>query len=362
MGIAVGIDLSVCPAHLKFATESRHLLVGRDRVIGLASLTVHNSQTVEEERAIAAVRIRVLAVGHGGRGQHRLQHLDGVIEAAQCIVVQRDVVAQLQVVIGNQGLGFLQRRQRLLVISLLPLDLSLMDQRLRILRIGGKNLRVNLGGGIHVSRGGQGCGEAAFRIGIVRIDIECCLIRRGRLLRLFELVVNACEREVHAAAALIRRHIGDHLGGFVELTLLGILARHTQHYFFIVAVDLLCRLKLLLGLGRVMVQTIELAQKQPVLQVIRLQFDDGFVLFDRGLQNVIGLGSLAVAQRAQVDPAQKHVRVEIVGVLVDLILRRGDRFADAAQTEVEIGDAVLQDRRSGIGVHRQLVLLDRLSG
>ena len=100
-------------------------------VIGVVGLTVHDSQAVEEERTIAAVRIRILAVRHGGRGKNRFQHLDGLIEAAQCIIVQSDVIAELQIVIGDKGLRFLQRGQRLLVVALLALDLRLVDQGLR---------------------------------------------------------------------------------------------------------------------------------------------------------------------------------------------------------------------------------------
>ena len=56
------------------------------------------------------------------------------------------------------------------------------------------------------------------------------------------------------------------------------------------------------------------------------------------------LRALHIAQRAQVDPAQQRVGVDVVGMLVDLLLRGGDGLADAAELEVEVGEAVLQHR------------------
>ena len=50
------------------------------------------------------------------------------------------------------------------------------------------------------------------------------------------------------------------------------------------------------------------------------------------------------------------------GILLHLILGRVHCLTDAAQLEVEIGQAILQVLRGGIGAEGELVLLDRLGG
>ena len=51
-----------------------------------------------------------------------------------------------------------------------------------------------------------------------------------------------------------------------------------------------------------------------------------------------------------------------LGVLVDLLLGGGDGLADAAELEVKVGEAVLQQTELGSAFKRELVLLDRLAG
>ena len=147
-----------------------------------------------------------------------------------------------------------------------------------------------------------------------------------------------------------------------EVALLGVEARHVEHDLLIVAVDLLCGLELCFGFGGVVVEAVELAEQKPGLQIVGLQLGDDLVLLDGGLEDVAGLLALAVAERAQVDAAEEHVSFDVVRVLVDLVLRGGDGLADAAQAKVEVGDAVLKDAGVGVGVERQLVLLDGLRG
>ena len=54
------------------------------------------------------------------------------------------------------------------------------------------------------------------------------------------------------------------------------------------------------------------------------------------------------------------MRLNVVGFLADLVLRGGHRLADAADLEVEIGEAVLEQSGVRVGVERELVLLHRL--
>ncbi len=71
---------------------------------------------------------------------------------------------------------------------------------------------------------------------------------------------------------------------------------------------------------------------------------------------------LHVAERAEVDLAEQGVGFDVVGVLVDLLLCGGDGFADAAELEVEVGEAILEEGGVGVGVEGELVLLDGLGG
>ena len=64
------------------------------------------------------------------------------------------------------------------------------------------------------------------------------------------------------------------------------------------------------------------------------------------------------AQRAQVDAPQQLVRFDIVGRALQQLPRRALGLARAAGAEVQVGQRMVQLRRSGVGVQRQLVLLD----
>jgi hypothetical protein len=71
---------------------------------------------------------------------------------------------------------------------------------------------------------------------------------------------------------------------------------------------------------------------------------------------------LHVVERTEVDLAEQDVRGEIAGILLDLLLRGGDRLTDAPDLEIKIGQAILEVLRGGIGVERELVFFNGLSG
>ena len=56
------------------------------------------------------------------------------------------------------------------------------------------------------------------------------------------------------------------------------------------------------------------------------------------------------------------MRIQVVRVLLELILRNLDGFADAAELEVQFCQAVLQIGGVRVSVECELVLLDRLRG
>ena len=69
-----------------------------------------------------------------------------------------------------------------------------------------------------------------------------------------------------------------------------------------------------------------------------------------------------IAERTQVHLAQQGVRFDVVGILLDLILRGVDCLADAADLEIQVGETVLEELRCRIGVERELVLFHGLRG
>ena len=93
-----------------------------------------------------------------------------------------------------------------------------------------------------------------------------------------------------------------------------------------------------------MVEAVELAEEEVGLDVVRLELDELLVLADGELQHLSRLLGLHVAERAEIDLAEQRVRLDIGGVLVDLILRGGDGLTDAAEFEVEVGETILQER------------------
>ena len=67
-----------------------------------------------------------------------------------------------------------------------------------------------------------------------------------------------------------------------------------------------------------------------------------------------------VAERAEIDTAEQLVGADVIRVLGDLVLSRGDGFADSAEGEVEFGEAVLQHAGLGVYAQGELVFFDSL--
>ena len=71
---------------------------------------------------------------------------------------------------------------------------------------------------------------------------------------------------------------------------------------------------------------------------------------------------VSYSEGAEVDLAQESVGLDVVGVFRSLVLCGGDGFADAAEAEVKVGEAVLERGGGWVGVEGELVLFDGLGG
>ena len=110
---------------------------------------------------------------------------------------------------------------------------------------------------------------------------------------------------------------------------------------------------------------VELAQDHAILDALGPQGDDFLVFRNRLIQQNAGRrnrgwGILPLAQLAQIDAPQQPVRVNVAGIALEQFARHALRIACTAKVEIKLGQAVVQLRRSRIGVQRQLVLLDCL--
>ena len=109
----------------------------------------------------------------------------------------------------------------------------------------------------------------------------------------------------------------------------------------------------------------ELAQQHTILDALRIERDDLGEFGDRLVQRIAGgryrgWSVLLFAQLAQVDAPQQLVRVEVVGRALEQFARHALGLADAPYAKVQIGQRIVQLRRSRVGVQRQLVLFDGL--
>ena len=81
------------------------------------------------------------------------------------------------------------------------------------------------------------------------------------------------------------------------------------------------------------------------------------------LQNVVGTGAAGhVAERTQINAAEKLVGFEILGIALDDVLRFFDGVGDASGLDVEFGEAGGQEFRRGIGFDGETVFFRGLGG
>ena len=97
-----------------------------------------------------------------------------------------------------------------------------------------------------------------------------------------------------------------------------------------------------------------------VIHAVRLQADDLLILLDRELQDALGAAArLHIAQRAQIDPSEQAARFEIVGILLNDILRFDHGIANATSFRVKFGEAGGQICGGRVGVNGGAIFFDR---
>ena len=117
------------------------------------------------------------------------------------------------------------------------------------------------------------------------------------------------------------------------------------------------------GFLQVVVQAVQTAEKQMVINIVGFELDDLFVLLDRQLKHVIGAGAAGhIAQRAQINSAQQLVRFQILGIALDDVLGFEHGVANPAGLNVKFGKSGGQEFRRRVGVDGQAVFLNGFVG
>ena len=195
----------------------------------------------------------------------------------------------------------------------------------------------------------ESAGQAALGVDVVGIEIAGAAVGGDGFLVLVELIVAGAESELDAGAAVVDGHGAEYVGGALGVALLAVEARHVEDDLFGVGVDLLRGLELLFSLGGVVIEAVELAEEETGLYVVGLELGELLVFGDGKLEHLAGLRVLHVSEGAEIDFAEELVGFDVVGVAGDLLLRGGDGFLDAADLEVEVGEAVLHVGGVGVG-------------
>ncbi len=209
----------------------------------------------------------------------------------------------------------------------------------------------------------QRAGERAFGIEVGRIEIDRAAVGFDGLLGFLDLLVSATQSELGPGSLVVLGNGAEHVDRPMRVPLFAIQPGEVENDLLGARIDLLGGLELLFGLGAVVVDGVKLAEQESILDALGFEGDDLGVLGDRELQHLPGgAAGLTVAQRAQINPAKKFMGVEVVGVLLEQILSGDDRVLDFSGLEIQLRQAAVQKLRGGIGVQRQLVLLDRAGG
>ena len=114
---------------------------------------------------------------------------------------------------------------------------------------------------------------------------------------------------------------------------------------------------------QIIVQTVEAAEQQMIVDAVGVELHDLLVLVDGELQDVVGAGTAGhIAERAQINAAEQFVGFEILRIALDDVLRFPDGVGDAAGLYVKLGQAGGQKFRRGIGIDGQPIFLGGFGG
>ena len=112
---------------------------------------------------------------------------------------------------------------------------------------------------------------------------------------------------------------------------------------------------------QIVVEAVKTPEKQVVVHAVGLQPHDLLILLDRQFQDALGAAArLHVAERTQIDSSEQASSFQIVGTLLDDVLRLDHGVANAARFGVKLSQSGGQIRGRRIGVDGGAIFLDRL--
>ena len=148
-----------------------------------------------------------------------------------------------------------------------------------------------------------------------------------------------------------------------RVSLIGVEHGQRGDGFFRTGIEFNGSLEFAFGFLHVVVEAIEAAEKKVIVHAIGVELHDLFVLIDSELQNVVRTVATGhVAERAEINAAQKFVGFKILGIALDDVLSFFDSVSDTAGLHVELGEGGGQEFGRGVGVDGQTVFFGRLRG
>ena len=188
LAFAVSVDDVLVAAFGILIAQIQHLaecVHGRGIVFLLA---IHNSQALDEDGAIVAIRLVVVVVGFLGFLHQVLQKFHGVVITALRLIDAGHAVRDFKG-FGNHGVGLLKVLEGLIVLSLTAINFGDAQESLCVLgiRVGDDFVLLESGVGLTVVE--QVFGKAADRIQIVAVEHDRLFEGLNRVLEFLALFV-----------------------------------------------------------------------------------------------------------------------------------------------------------------------------
>ncbi len=263
--------------------------------------------------------------------------------------------------------GLVDGGEGILIFALAALDFSDVDEGLGVFGIGfGKQLEL-LEGLVELVVGEQGLAQGVEGVGIAGVHIGSALVGGDGVFGLLELVIGGAQGDFHLGAAVADGDGFNHLGGVGYVAALGIETGEVEDHFFRIGLDGLGGLELVFRLFGLVLDGVELAKDHAVIHALGLERNDLLELGDGLVENVAGGrgrrdGVGGVAQLAQIDAAEEAMGVDVVGRAFEQAAGGDFGIVEVPGAEVEIGEAIIELRRGGVGVEGVLVLVDGEAG
>ena len=144
---------------------------------------------------------------------------------------------------------------------------------------------------------------------------------------------------------------------------IGVEHRQRGHGLFRGGIEFDGGLEFAFCLLKIVVQAVEAAEQQVIVDAVGIELRNLLVLVDGQLQNIVGAGTAGhVSEGAQINAAEKLVGFEILGIALDDVLRFLNSVGDAAGLYVELSQGGSQELRRGVGFDGEAVFFGGLGG